>query len=342
MNLNLINISCKFYCFIAVFILFANTNYAQDTIYVDPLDFFDTNRVHWVDQIPPLKEDAKKQKKGWFKRILLGKEELTTFQKPVHVIATSNNNSIVLDQGNGTIFFTKDDKLDIPKLLRKQDSIFPSLVAACLLPNNDLLFTDSKLNSIYVLSEDKKNLHQFNEHLNLERPTGIAYSKKTGHIWVVETAAHQISILDSKGERIKTFGNRGYGEGEFNYPTSIWIDKNGTAYVVDALNYRIQIFDAGGNFISKFGKNGNGSGFLASPKGIATDSYGHIYVVDALFHGVQIFDDQGNYLYQFGKQGRRTEEFWMPSGIFIDDANHIYIADSYNSRIQIFKLIFAE
>ena len=63
MNLNPIHISCKFYCFIAVFILFTNTGYAQDTTYVDVFDFFDTNRVHWVDQIPALKEDAKKQKK---------------------------------------------------------------------------------------------------------------------------------------------------------------------------------------------------------------------------------------------------------------------------------------
>jgi len=335
----------KTYPFLMILVLMlfsGKTVQAQDTTYVDVLDFFEANKVSWVSQFPPLKEDVKQQRKGWFKRLLLGKKDLTSFQKPVDVIGLSPENCIVFDQGNGTLFFTEDNKLVIPKLLRKQETYFPSLVSACLLPDNSVLFTDSKLNEIFLLSQDKKQLTKLNKNLDLSQPTGIAYSTKTNQIWVVETGKHQINILDINGEHIKTFGKRGLEEAEFNYPTSLWIDKNGIAYVVDALNYRIQIFDADGNFMSMFGENGNGTGFLARPKGIATDSYGNIYVVDALFHGVQIFDIDGNYLYQFGKQGSRTEEFWMPSGIFIDEKDQIYIADSYNSRIQIFELIYTQ
>ncbi len=332
----------KYYWIIGLLFLSVGTVNSQDTTYVDVLDFFELNRVQWVGQIPPLQEDIKKQKKGWFKRLVLGKSEITTFQKPVHVIATSHETSIVLDQGNGTVFFAEDGELKIPKLLKKKEAYFSSLVSACLLPNKELLFTDSRDNKIYSLSEDQKTLRLFNDSLVLSQPTGIAYSSLKNEIWVVETAKHQISILNDKGERIKTIGQRGMGEGEFNFPTSIWIDKKGMVYIVDAINYRIQIFDDAGNFVSMFGENGNGTGFLARPKGVATDRHGHIYVVDALFHGVQIFDAQGNYLYQFGKQGRETSEFWMPSGIFIDATDHIYIADSYNNRIQIFELIYKE
>jgi len=334
--------SFKYYWILVFVSLSVVTANSQDTTYVDVLDFFETNRVHWVDQIPPYQEDVKKQKKGWFKRLVLGKNEITTFQKPVHVIATSPETSIVLDQGNGTLFFTDEGELEIPKILKKKEAYFSSLVSACLLPNRDLLFTDSRDNKIYFLSEDQKTLGVFNEALELSQPTGIAYSSLKNEIWVVETAAHQIAILDAQGARIRTIGTRGTGEGEFNFPTSIWIDEKGMVFIVDAINYRIQIFDVEGNFISMFGENGNGTGYLARPKGIATDSYGHIYVVDALFHGVQIFDVQGNYLYHFGTQGRQTEEFWMPSGIFIDKTNHIYVADSYNSRIQVFELIYTE
>ena len=314
------------------------TGQAQDTTYVDVLDLIDNNSVEWVNQIPTLKQDAIRNKKGWFKRLLFGKEEITSFQKPVNVIGLSPENCIVFDQGNGTLFFTEDNKLKIPKLLRKQETYFPSLVGACMLPDNSILFTDSKLKKIFSLSEDRKLLMELNIDLTLSQPTGIAYSNQKNQIWVVETSKHQIHILDITGQLIKTIGKRGTGKAEFNFPTSIWIDSNGKAYVVDALNYRVQIFDADGNFMSMFGENGNGTGFLARPKGIATDSYGNIYVVDALFHGVQIFDIDGNYLYQFGKQGSNTEEFWMPSGIYIDTNDHIYIADSYNSRIQVFEL----
>jgi DNA-binding beta-propeller fold protein YncE len=328
---------------IYVVLLFALQNsQAQDTTYVDVLDLIENERVQWVNQIPALKEGDRKLKKGWLKRLILGKENITAFQKPVNVIGFSPDHCIVFEQGNGTIFIIENDKIEIPKLLRKKSTYFPSLVGACVLPDKSILFTDSKLNKIFSLSEDKKQLTELNKDFELSQPTGIAYNVLKNQIWVVETGKHQIHILDRNGQHIKTFGQRGTGKVEFNFPTSIWIDKKGLAYVVDALNYRIQIFDAEGHFKTMFGKNGNGTGFLARPKGIATDSFGNIYIVDALFHGVQIFDTKGNYLYQFGTQGRNAAEFWMPSGIFIDDNDYIYIADSYNSRIQVFKLNYSQ
>ena len=331
----------KIYCLIlcsGILLFSFSKSTAQDTTYIDVLDLMETKGVQWVNQIPHLKGEEKKLKKGWFKRLLFGKDNRTSIQKPINVIAFDPENCIIFEQGNGTLFAVENDKIEVPRLLRKDDTYFPSLVGACVLPDNSVLFTDSKLNKVFSLSEDRKHLSELNDKLELSQPTGIAYSKPNQQIWVVETGKHQIRILDREGRPVKTIGQRGTATSEFNFPTSLWIDKNGLAYVVDALNYRVQIFDAQGNFITMFGENGNGTGFLARPKGIATDGYGNIYVVDALFHAVQIFDMNGNYLYQFGNQGRNTSEFWMPSGIYIDKANYIYVADSYNSRIQIFKL----
>ncbi len=323
---------------IGLMLFWVNSAQPQDTTYVDVLDLIESKGVQWVNQIPPLKEGVKATKKGWFKRLLLGKSEVTTLQKPVGVIGFNDEACIIFDQGNGTLFIAKDNKLEVPKFLRRKETYFPSLVGACLLPDQRVLFADSKLNRIFAFSADRKQITEFNSTLQLIQPTGIAFCKQNNQIWVVETGNHRIQILDGTGVPVKTIGERGTNKGQFNYPTSLWIDKNGMAYVVDALNYRVQIFNAEGQFISMFGENGNGTGFFASPKGIATDSYGHIYVVDALFHGVQIFDINGNYLYQFGKQGSDPREFWMPSGIYIDDKDHIYIADSYNNRIQVFEL----
>ncbi len=323
---------------IGLMLFWVNSVQPQDTTYVDVMDLTESKGVEWVNQIPHLKDANKKIKKGWLKRLILGKDDMTSIQKPVEVIAFNPENCMIFEQGNGTLFAVEQDKIKIPKLLRKNERYFPSLVGACLLPDNSILFTDSKLNKIFSLSEDRNTLRELNARLELSQPTGIAYSQKNNQIWVVETGKHQICILDTHGKPVKTIGQRGTDTGEFNFPTSLWIDRKGHAYVVDALNYRVQIFDAEGHFINMFGENGNGTGFLARPKGVATDSYGHIYVVDALFHTVQIFDKSGNFLYRFGNQGRDTAEFWMPSGIYIDKANYIYVADSYNSRIQIFKL----
>jgi DNA-binding beta-propeller fold protein YncE len=259
--------------------------------------------------------------------------------KPMSVVALSPDSFFVADQGAGCIYEISGNRFGIPGNLRKKFTDMSSLVGMCITRKNEILFTDSRLGSIYKISSDRKSLLKLNDSLKLKQPTGIAWSGTNNEIWVVETAEHRIKVLDSNGNILKTIGIRGTGPGEFNFPTFIWIDHGGRAYVVDAMNFRIQIFSSNGEYISSFGQAGDGSGYLARPKGIATDSYGNIYVVDALFHNVQIFNMNGDFLYQFGRQGKGQEEFWMPGGIFIDHQNFIYVADSYNSRIQVFKLV---
>ena len=296
--------------------------------------------ITWVSQYPVKKDSAAKE--NVFKRVfefLIGKDKANSMVRPVEVLAMNPSDFWVLDQGSKTIFKVQKNKEDIPKPIRKKEGYFTSLVGACLLPGNELLFTDSRLNKVFALREDQKNIGAFNDTIVFQQPTGIAYSAAKDEVWVVETGAHRVSILNTRGELIKRIGSRGDENGQFNFPTSIWIDKGGDAYVVDAMNFRVQIFNKDGAFVSTFGTAGDASGFFARPKGIATDTYGNIYVADALFHVVQIFDRAGNFLYSFGKQGREKEEFWMPSGIYIDSKNYIYVADSYNSRVQVFQLI---
>jgi DNA-binding beta-propeller fold protein YncE len=296
--------------------------------------------ISWVSQYPAHKEIA--VKKNTAKRVyefLVQKDKDKGLGRPVSIVGTSPGSFWVLDQGAETIVQVQKKKADIPRAIKKKENYFTSLVSMCPMENGDILFTDSRLNKVFLYGAEDKRLTILNDSMHFQQPTGIAYSKVANEIWVVETNAHRISILNKNGELIRRIGSRGDGEAQFNFPTSICIDKNGEAYVVDAMNFRVQIFDKDGKFVSMFGEAGDGTGSFARPKGIATDTYGNIYVADALFHAVQIFDKSGNFLYSFGKQGREQEEFWMPAGIYIDSKNYIYVADSYNSRIQIFQLI---
>lgn len=297
------------------------------------------NTIQWVGQFPETRKGLKKTKSRWLARVLFGKKRDPEIIKPVAILKTSYEYYLVLDQGNNLIFQINNDGKKIPKAFKKSKIDFASLVGFCEVSNNEVLFTDSRKNKIFRFNENQKGLTVFNKNIELQRPTGIAYSLISKNIWVVETGAHRIAVLNEQGELIKTIGRRGNASGEFNFPTSIWIDKSDKAYVVDAMNFRIQVFNAQGEVLSAFGEAGNATGYFARPKGIATDSYGNIYITDALFHTVQIFDISGKFLYQFGEQGTGKGQFWMPSGIYIDDENYIYVADSYNSRIQIFKFV---
>lgn len=313
---------------------------AQDNIVArDTTLASDLTYVRWVSEYPS--PDSKGHKKGIFGRIgefIFGPGALV-LTKPMAIFAQSPENYYVLDQKTVSLTHIHEQKGSTLKPKSKLVNPPGSLVGLCDFPGRGFLITDSRINTLFVMSTDGKRVAVLNDTLVLDQPTGIAYLAAKNEIWVLETKAHQIAILNANGERIKTIGLRGNKPGEFNYPTHIWIDQQGLVYIVDSMNYRIQIFNADGGWVSMFGQAGDASGYFARPKGIATDSHGNIYVVDALFHNVQIFNSKGQLLYHFGNQGRESGNFWMPNGIYIDKNDYIYIADSYNSRVQIFQLI---
>lgn len=287
-----------------------------------------------------ISSDQEAVKKTLFQKIgdlLFGREE-TDIRNPVDVYADNPDKVWIVCQGNGNLIKKSKNDLSVLPAFRNHNRRMPSLVGICR-AGNKILFTDSSDENIYVLSDDGRSYNLLNADLELERPTGIAYSKINEEIWVCETSAHRISILDPEGKYLRSIGHRGTGRCEFNYPTHIWIDEEGMVYIVDSMNFRVQVFDKNGEFITSFGKTGNASGDIARPKGIATDTHGNIYLVDALFHTVQIFDRDGNYLYSFGGQGRDPGLFWMPGGIYIDTNNYIYVADNFNNRVQVFRLL---
>jgi len=326
-----------------VFIYFCSSG--QD---VDSGDHNQENTVYdirWISQYPANREKDKSDRKekkarrnnNWFTDLIFGKKpgELV---KPMSIVALSPDEYWVADQGTGSILQVHKQVGEITQFKNKAVESLPSIVGSCITPDQKILFTDSRLNQVFQFDPTSNELKILIDSLQLEQPTGIAYSSVNKQIWVVETKAHRIAVHNEKGKLIKHIGGRGNIPGKFNFPTYLWIDKEGMVYVVDAMNFRVQILDRDGEFINAFGEIGDSSGYFSRPKGIACDSFGHIYVSDALFHVVQVFDRSGKLLYTFGSQGQAKEQFWMPTGIYIDAENFIYIADSYNSRVQIFQL----
>jgi len=292
--------------------------------------------VRWIGQFPGEAGQHSPDFGERLSRLVFGKQAQEVI-KPFNVLARDPDQYWILDQGAGGVFEVLDGEGQLLRPLKRAKEDFPSLVGICGSGSGDIFFTDSRLNRVMKVADGK--LVPFAASLTFHQPTGIAYNRASGEIWVVETGTHQISVLSREGKLIRTLGGRGTAPGLFNYPTFIWIDAKGRVYVVDSMNFRVQILDSEGRAESSFGSSGDATGNMARPKGIATDSEGHIYVADALFHAVQIFDEQGNFLYSFGEQGQGEGDFWMPSGLYIDQEDRIYVADSYNARIQVFQLV---
>jgi DNA-binding beta-propeller fold protein YncE len=139
-----------------------------------------------------------------------------------------------------------------------------------------------------------------------------------------------------QGNVLRTIGETGDAEGEFNLPTELRLD-GPNLMVVDAMNFRVQVFDRAGNFKFAIGKIGDSTGAMFRPKAVGVDSEGDVYAVDALWGVVQVFNRQGELLYSFGAEGTHAGEFQLPAGLFIDHADRVFVVDSFNRRVQVFQ-----
>jgi sugar lactone lactonase YvrE len=201
--------------------------------------------------------------------------------------------------------------------------------------------------NIYVSDSTLQKVYKYDPKGNFirsilsegSRPVGLAYDNNSDTLYIADTRNHTVHAVDRDGAARFIIGRRGDGDGEFNYPTYLWVDSEGRLYVSDTLNSRIQIFDAGGKFVFKFGMRGDTYQELSSPKGVAVDTHGDIYVVDSRQDMVKIYNRDGRLLLFFGDGGIEYGKFNLPNGMFIDKDNTLYVADTYNMRIQTFQLI---
>ena len=172
----------------------------------------------------------------------------------------------------------------------------------------------------------------------LNSPWGVAVNKR-GEIIVVENTANCVSIFSRAGERIRSFGSKGRGIGQFNRPRGVAVDDDGHILVTDSENDRIQKFTEDGNFITSVGSKGEHQLQFNTPTGIAIHPINkHIYVTESLNHRVQILNPDLTPHSMFGSKGSDKGQFNQPRGMAFDSAGNVYIGeDRSQTRIQVFS-----
>ena len=97
-----------------------------------------------------------------------------------------------------------------------------------------------------------------------------------------------MQVFTAQGQFLRQWGTSGEGEGQFDEPQGIAVDREGNVYVTGG-NDRVQVFTAQGQFLGQWGHHGKGEGEFDLPVGIAVDSEGNVYVVDRSNDRVQVF-----------------------------------------------------
>ena len=206
-------------------------------------------------------------------------------------------------------------------------------------------------------------------------PRGVAVNQRR-EVVVTEGDIHCASVFSPSGKKLRSFGTRGSGRGEFIDPRGVAMDREGNILVADNSNKRIQKFTAEGKFLaavdikaptdiafntsnnkvyvvdyishqiqvlnsdltfsSTFGNKGSDKGQFNGPWGIACDSKGKVYVTDLHNHRVQVFTAEGKFIRMFGRRGQDKGQLADPYFISVDTSGMVYVSECDNSRISVF------
>jgi tripartite motif-containing protein 2/3/tripartite motif-containing protein 71 len=167
----------------------------------------------------------------------------------------------------------------------------------------------------------------------LKGPWGVAVNQR-GEIVVAESSVHCISIFSPTGDKLRSFGSKGSGNGQFNGPCGVAVDDDGNILVADAGNIRIQKFTSAGKFIKAVGKRGNKQLEFSNPYGIAIHK--KVYVSNVSNHCIQILNPDLTFSGSFGSYGIGNGQFCFPWDVACDSTGNVYVIDGNNDRIQVF------
>ena len=171
----------------------------------------------------------------------------------------------------------------------------------------------------------------------LSSPWGVVVNKK-GEIVIAENGAHRVSVYGQAGEKLRSFGSKGSGEGQFIGPRGVAVDDDDNILVADTQNDRIQKFTADGKFITAMGSCGSKPLQFNYPTGIAVHPKNKlIYVSESRNRRVQILKPNLAFHKLFGSYGSDKGQFREPRGIAFDTKQNVYVGEHrMNTRIQVF------
>lgn len=282
-----------------------------------------------------------------FVTAIAGSDEPIRFVKPVDIKSNGEGKVYISDPGAGVVY-VYDLILGEVHLLGGEDAIgqFKNPLGLTVDDNLNIYVSDQEKLMILVFDRNEKPLRTIPLQGIVGRPTGLAFDKLRKQLYVVDIKEHKVCVFSPDGNLVSTIGKPGDGDGEFNFPTSVAINRKGEIVVADSMNARIQVFDADGKFLRKFGRRGDGIGEFQIIKSVAVDSDDNIYVTEGKGHKMLIFDTNGQLLLSVGGlysvlgSGKDAPGgFLIPQGIDIDKNDTIYIVDQLNKRFQVFQYI---
>ena len=204
-------------------------------------------------------------------------------------IAFHNDSIIVADRGNHRVQLFSDQGKYLGKFGEEGNLHHQVNYPTGLSINSDgnIIVSDTGNKLIKIFSPKGNLACKIGREGSFTNPVHCIQLGK--YLIVSDGDEHCIKVFDLEGNFLYKFGKEGDGDGEFNEPRCLSVNKAGQLMVCDAGNHRIQVFEPNGKFVTKFGSY-SAVGQFIRPISAALLSDGKIVVSDILNHRIQIFE----------------------------------------------------
>ena len=213
--------------------------------------------------------------------------------------ALTSPTSIVKDS-KGRFFVAEPAKGDILEIDIGQKSVKPIDFSAAaganpVYPGN--MAVDSK-DQLYIVDKANQRILLFDSSLKFEREILVKESRglkdvkvdEMVRIYALSAIDGSICVYNDQGNLLLRFGSRGADKGEFDFPTSLAIDRKGLIYVADQHKNQVLVFNNKGRFLYAFSQLGWREGRLHRPSFIYINSSDRIFIVDRANTRISVFE----------------------------------------------------
>lgn len=109
-----------------------------------------------------------------------------------------------------------------------------------------------------------------------------------GKIYVISSIGNAVTVLDSKGNILKSFGRHGDTANTVSFPVAVSIDKKNRLWIIDNFRHCVTVFDARGEYLATCGTYGTDQGNLFFPADIIVKD-NTLFVLEKGAERVQVF-----------------------------------------------------
>ena len=212
------------------------------------------------------------------------------FDYPTGIAFHKNGNIFVVDSGNTKIqiFSGKGKYVSSFGGKGSLDSQLTDPRGLSVDSDGNIIVADAGNKLIKIFSSDGKFLMKIGGQGSFTYPFHCVQCDR--YLIVSDSNEHCLKVYDRNGNFQYKFGKQGGGDGEFDEPRGLSVNKSGQLMVCDTGNNRIQVFGLNGVFVAKFGRKGSNLGEFKYPWSVAVQSNGRIVVTDYRNHHMQMFE----------------------------------------------------